>query len=461
MKGIPSFVADCVRLAWFMVGPKVSPLQAIDPPQSLDGEIPWGVPEELWDICARMRDEVLLPAIKSKRLGRLGYLEITKAMPYYKYRPRHEILSLIDQGDSALRSVFRRTEYYRDQASRGGKLIATLKVYRYRKLFHHIRSKGLVFNMDRLTGLPFFFCARDIFFRLDGTHRTSVARYLGYRKVPALYVTPREVLSLAGVVDDLRGLLKSLEEPEPGAFEPVNSILTDRDIRQVLLQNREWYQDIEFGPFMKTYTHHGYRLGRLRHLLKYLKKDYKNRAVMAALPDLTGRRVLDIGCNAGLYSCYASMRGADYVLGIDMDQQRLDQARQVLDIFRGQGRVTGRVEFRRANIKQNLDLLDGFNTVMACCVLYHLGPVGELKQRLRGSKVDLLIIQCNVVRAKQIGKKNRAGVKGYEPERKTWGNILGTVKGAREFMEDCGFRVEKVTFRERQYPVLVGRRDLA
>jgi len=232
MKEMLTLVADCFRMGRFLVGPDVGPSQTVDPPQPAAGEIPRGVPEELRGRCKRMRDEVLLRAIKTKRLGRLAYLDITKAIPYYAYRPRHEILSLIDQGDPVLRSTFRQTEYYRDQASRHGTFMATVKVYRYRKLFHFIRDRGLVFNMDKRTGLCFFFCARGIFFRLDGTHRASVARYLGYRKIPVLVVTPMEVFSLPGLAEEFRWLLKSMEEPEPGAFEPVKITLTDRDIQR-------------------------------------------------------------------------------------------------------------------------------------------------------------------------------------------------------------------------------------
>ena len=199
-------------------------------------------------------------------------------------------------------------------------------------------------------------------------------------------------------------------------------------------------------------------LGRSRHLLTLLTKNHKNRAVMAALPDLTGRRVLDIGCNAGLYSCYSSMRGADAVLGIDMDVGRIEQARLVRDIFRGQGRVTGRVDFERIDITERPALVEEFDAILACCVLYHLGPVDELKRHIRQSAAELLIVQCNVVRGDRIGAKNRPGVAGHESGAKTWGNILGTVAGARAFMADCGFAVERITAARRQHPVLRGRR---
>ena len=39
--------------------------------------------------------------------------------------------------------------------------------------------------------------------------------------------------------------------------------------------------------------------------------------------DLTGKSVLDIGCNAGFYSIEMKRRGADRVLGIDNDERYL------------------------------------------------------------------------------------------------------------------------------------------
>ncbi|MFL6785169.1 MAG: DUF1698 domain-containing protein, partial [Sphingomicrobium sp.] len=43
--------------------------------------------------------------------------------------------------------------------------------------------------------------------------------------------------------------------------------------------------------------------------------------------DLSGRTVLDIGCNAGFYSIEMKRRGAQRVLGIDSDERYLAQAR--------------------------------------------------------------------------------------------------------------------------------------
>ena len=47
----------------------------------------------------------------------------------------------------------------------------------------------------------------------------------------------------------------------------------------------------------------------------------------SALPaDLTGKTVLDIGCNAGFYAIEMARRGASRVVGIDSDPRYLAQA---------------------------------------------------------------------------------------------------------------------------------------
>ena len=62
--------------------------------------------------------------------------------------------------------------------------------------------------------------------------------------------------------------------------------------------------------------------------------NFKFQRFAAHLPaDLTGKSVLDIGCNAGFYSMEMKRRGADYVLGIDMDDRYLEQARFAADML--------------------------------------------------------------------------------------------------------------------------------
>src|SRR6266436_7719165 len=55
--------------------------------------------------------------------------------------------------------------------------------------------------------------------------------------------------------------------------------------------------------------------------------------VRVCLPeDLSGKSVLDVGCNAGFYSIEMKRRGAARVLGIDSDPEYLAQARFAAEV---------------------------------------------------------------------------------------------------------------------------------
>src|SRR5512146_1452306 len=58
----------------------------------------------------------------------------------------------------------------------------------------------------------------------------------------------------------------------------------------------------------------------------------KWRQIAPAIPeDLTGATVLDVGCNGGFYCIEMKRRGAKRVLGIDVDERYLRQARFASD----------------------------------------------------------------------------------------------------------------------------------
>jgi tRNA (mo5U34)-methyltransferase len=86
-----------------------------------------------------------------------------------------------------------------------------------------------------------------------------------------------------------------------------------------------------------------------------------------AIPqDLTGKSVLDIGCNGGFYSIEMKKRGASRVLGIDFDDAYLAQAR-----FAAQ--TTGHdIEFRKLSVYDLGALGERFDVVLFMGVLYHL-----------------------------------------------------------------------------------------
>lgn len=54
-------------------------------------------------------------------------------------------------------------------------------------------------------------------------------------------------------------------------------------------------------------------------------------AIQALLPDLTGRRVVDLGCGFGWFARWARTQGAAHVLGIDLSANMLARARAETD----------------------------------------------------------------------------------------------------------------------------------
>ena len=93
----------------------------------------------------------------------------------------------------------------------------------------------------------------------------------------------------------------------------------------------------------------------------------KFRRFADALPaDLSGKSVLDIGCNGGFYAIEMKRRGAARVLGIDFDEDYLAQARFA-------AAVTGQeIEFAKLSVYDLGALGEQFDLVIFMGVLYHL-----------------------------------------------------------------------------------------
>jgi tRNA (mo5U34)-methyltransferase len=117
-----------------------------------------------------------------------------------------------------------------------------------------------------------------------------------------------------------------------------------------------WFHNLRLGPHQ---TAPGHFLGDF-------PRTKFERFAHAIPEDLSGRSVLDIGCNAGFYSLEMKRRGASRVLGIDHDEHYLAQARLAAE-------VSGlEVEFRRLEVYDVGALSESFDIVFFMGVLYHL-----------------------------------------------------------------------------------------
>jgi tRNA (mo5U34)-methyltransferase len=117
-----------------------------------------------------------------------------------------------------------------------------------------------------------------------------------------------------------------------------------------------------------------------------------------AIPqNLTGKSVLDIGCNGGFYSIEMKRRGAERVLGVDFDDEYLAQARFA-------AAVTGSdIEFRKLSVYDVGALGERFDVVLFMGVLYHLRhPLLALDLIHEHVANDLLVFQSMQRGSKEV-----------------------------------------------------------
>ena len=121
----------------------------------------------------------------------------------------------------------------------------------------------------------------------------------------------------------------------------------------------------ELSPWFHNMELDGIRTAPGHFLGDYPADKFRN--FSSELPeDLTGRTVLDIGCNAGFYAIDMKRRGAERVVGIDEDDRYLEQARLACE-------VTGcEVELRKLSVYDVARLGEKFDVVLFMGVLYHL-----------------------------------------------------------------------------------------
>jgi tRNA (mo5U34)-methyltransferase len=134
------------------------------------------------------------------------------------------------------------------------------------------------------------------------------------------------------------------------------SSMTQEEIRNRLRGLGQWFHNLDLNGISTAPNHF---------LGDYPRIKWQNFA--GAIPeDLSGRTVLDIGCNAGFYSIEMKRRGADRVLGIDFDETYLAQARfaaAVKDVD---------IEFQQLSVYDVAQLREKFDIVLFMGVLYHL-----------------------------------------------------------------------------------------
>jgi len=134
----------------------------------------------------------------------------------------------------------------------------------------------------------------------------------------------------------------------------------------------------------------------------------KWRHICQAIPDnLTGATILDIGCNGGFYSIQMKLRGADYVLGIDVDDRYLDQARFAA------ATLNVDIDFKRCSVYEVDQISGQFDYVLFMGVFYHLRyPLYALDRVIK--KVKSKLVFQTMIRGSEDAKQWRENYSFWE-----------------------------------------------
>jgi tRNA (mo5U34)-methyltransferase len=168
----------------------------------------------------------------------------------------------------------------------------------------------------------------------------------------------------------------------------VEKTMSQEEIEEQVRALGDWFQNIDLHGIPSAPNHF---LG-----------DYpavKWQRFAAAVPeDLTGKSVLDIGCNAGFYSIEMKRRGAGRVLGIDSEPMYLAQGRFAAEVLGME------IEFRQLSVYDLAQLREKFDLVIFMGVLYHLRhpllALDLIREHVAG---DLLLFQSMQRGSQEVG----------------------------------------------------------
>ncbi len=136
----------------------------------------------------------------------------------------------------------------------------------------------------------------------------------------------------------------------------VNSAITVEQIRERVSELGTWFHNIDLGGVQTAPNHF---------LGDYPSIKWRN--FRQSIPDdLSGKTVLDVGCNGGFYSLQMKQRGASRVVSIDSDPVYLKQAQFAAEATEYD------IEFCLLDVYNVAQLKEKFDIVLFMGVLYHL-----------------------------------------------------------------------------------------
>ena len=244
------------------------------------------------------------------------------------------------------------------------------------------------------------------FLKNSNTHLKFI--YISYKQIAIL--ARRMIFSLRSYKHKLRlklGLVK--EEIHFYSHPDYNGTNLDKWINDGIKGYRQWYQPINFGNINAHVTtppnwkpdpslDYDYGLGRW------------NSIITRNLPEVANKRILDVGCNVGLYSIELAKMGASEVIGIDRNldfnhksnfppkQDIISQARFVKKALELKSGTTYPVRYYGINFNdyEKLRALGRFDFILALNVTYHEYKDSTFFIKTLSEMTDQLVLQISV-----------------------------------------------------------------
>jgi len=138
--------------------------------------------------------------------------------------------------------------------------------------------------------------------------------------------------------------------------------MDNTELRLEIERLKPWYQNVKFNDEVTAISSHS-----------KLSGEYAWNYIKQLLPEsLVGKRILDLGSNAGLFCMRTAQMGAKEVIGIEREPKHLKQC-----VFLKKYFGVKNVEFINANL-ESLPTIDlgKFDIILAIAVLYWVGRVG-------------------------------------------------------------------------------------
>jgi 2-polyprenyl-3-methyl-5-hydroxy-6-metoxy-1,4-benzoquinol methylase len=167
--------------------------------------------------------------------------------------------------------------------------------------------------------------------------------------------------------------------------------MDDQQIIQQINNLGRWFYQFDLKGHL-TPVQPKYRINRHQQRKRYIFEPL----VHLCGGSLAGKRILDLGCNAGFWSLAAIENDAAFVLGVDARPLHIDQANFV---FETKEIAKEKYQFVQGNIFEvNLKEYGNFDIVLCLGLLYHISKPMSLFEIVSRVNTDILVIDTNLSR---------------------------------------------------------------